>query len=231
MSSSSASPQPSKSGPSAKKRVNPRTAQGEAQKARTRAHIIRTAVPLFAKYGPHLPVIEDFAKAADISRGTFYNYFPNTQVLLEACLSDLFDGLINLIGPVVENEPNPIIRLATAARLFYRKASQEPVFRALLGSVSHVGTLAAQQGTDDLVEAFEQGLIAIKDLELAQAMAFGFMVHALRSPHPSTTQEGRAEEVVYAMLVGLQVPPALIRQALDVPLPPIESNDWLQGNP
>ena len=206
--------------PSPPKTAHPRTVSGQAQKARTRAAIIQVAIPIFARHGPDIPVIDDFVKAAGVSRGTFYNYFQTTRDLLEASMACISDELIEAIIPAVGDEPNPVIRFATAARLFYRRARLDPVFRAFLGSVSSVGNLAAQRARGDLEEAIETGLVKVKDIELAEAIAFGVMVFALRTSKVETGGQERAREVVRAILNALGVEPDLIDRAMRVALPP-----------
>ena len=129
------------------------------------------------------------------------------------------DELIETIIPAVANESNPVIRLATAARLFYRKARLDPVFRAFLSSVSSVGNLAAKRAHADLEEAIEKGLIKVKDIDLAEAIAFGVMVFALRSSKVEAGGQERAREVVRAILNALGVEPDLIDRAMQVALP------------
>ena len=213
--------------PTLKRTVHPRTVSGQAQKARTRASIIQAAIPIFAHHGPDIPVIDDFVKAAGVSRGTFYNYFQTTRDLLEASMAYISDELIETILPAVADEPNPVIRLATAARLFYRKARLDPVFRAFLGSVSGVGNLAAQHAHADLQEAIEKGLVKVKDIELAEAIAFGVMVFALRTSKVEAGGQERAREVVRAILNALGVDPDLINRAMRAPLPPSSSSSTL----
>ncbi|CAM5786598.1 TetR/AcrR family transcriptional regulator [Ottowia pentelensis] len=212
---------PDQAKPRAERTVHPRTARGQAQKARTRAAIIEAAIPIFARQGPDIPVIGDFVQAAGVSRGTFYNYFQTTRELLDAAMAQISDELIAAIIPAVAGEPNPVIRLATAARMFYRKARLDPVFRAFMGSVSGVGHLAVQRAHADLVEAIEQGLVKVKDIELADAIAFGVMVFALRTSNVEAGGQERTREVVRAILNALGVAPELIDQALQVPLPPV----------
>lgn len=211
--------------------VHPRTVSGQAQKAKTRAAIIQVAIPIFAHHGPDIPVIDDFVKAAGVSRGTFYNYFQTTRDLLEASMAYISDELIETIIPAVAHEPNPVIRLATAARLFYRKARLDPVFRAFFSSVSSVGNLAARHAHSDLEEAIEKGLIKVTDIELAEAIAFGVMVFALRSSKVEAGGQERAREVVRAILNALGVEPGLIDRAMRVALPPPTPPASPSGNP
>lgn len=206
--------------PRSQREVHPRTASGQAQKTRTRAAIIRAAIPVFAHHGPDIPVIDDFVRAAGVSRGTFYNYFQTTRDLLDATMEQISNDLIETIIPAVADEANPVIRLATAARLFYRKARLDPVFRAFLGSVSGVGNLAVARAHADLEEAIAKDLIKVKDIELAEAISFGLMVFALRSTNVEAGGPERAREVVRAILNALGADPSLIDQAMQVPLPP-----------
>lgn len=200
--------------------VHPRTASGQAQKAKTRAAIIEAAIPVFARHGPDIPVIDDFVKAAGVSRGTFYNYFQTTRELLDAVMSSLSDELIETIIPAVAGQSNPVIRLATAARLFYRRARLDPMFRAFLGSVSGVGNLAVHHARADLQEAIEQKLVRVQDIELGEAIAFGVMVFALKTSSVEAGGQERAREVVRAILNALGVAPDLIEQAMQTALPP-----------
>ncbi|MCL2658854.1 MAG: TetR/AcrR family transcriptional regulator [Betaproteobacteria bacterium] len=205
--------------PKSQRAVHPRTISGQAQKAKTRAAIIQAAIPVFAQNGPDIPIVDDFVKAAGVSRGTFYNYFETTRDLLEATMAHISDELVQTIVPVVGGESNPVIRLATAARLFYRKARLDPVFRAFLGSVSSVGDLAVRNARADLEEAIEKGFVKVMDIELAEAIALGVMVFALRTSKVEVGGEKRAREVVRATLQALGVDPDLINQAMRVRVP------------
>lgn len=196
-----------------------RTAIGQLQRAQTRARIIECAIAVFAEHGPDAPVIDDFMKAAGIARGTFYNYFQTTRELLQATLETLSDELIESVVPVVQDMTNPVMRLATAARIYYRKATTDPLFGAFLSSVSSVGTLASEHMRADLEEALQAGLIEVPDVELAHAVATGVMVFALQSPQAREGGDARALAVVRAILAGLGVSTPLIDEALKVTLP------------
>lgn len=196
-----------------------RTTIGQLQRAQTRARIIECAIAVFAEHGPDTPVIDDFMKAAGIARGTFYNYFQTTRELLQATMETLSDELIESIVPVVQDMPDPVMRLATAARIYYRKATTDPLFGAFLSSVSSVGTLASEHMRADLEEALQAGLIDVPDVELAHAVATGVMVFALQSPQAREGGDARALDVVRAILSGLGASKSLINKALKVVLP------------
>jgi AcrR family transcriptional regulator len=199
--------------------VHHRTAIGQVQREKTRAWIIKSAIPVFAEHGPDIPVIDDFVKAAGVSRGTFYNYFQTTRELLDAAMASLSDEVIASIVPAVAGMPDPLMRLATAARIYYRKATMDPLFGAFLESVSGVGTLAIERARGDLQEAMNAGQLGVKDIDLAQAIAVGVMVFALKTPTARAGGDARGVEVVRAILAGLGVAKPLIQRALSAPLP------------
>lgn len=202
-----------------KRPVHHRTAIGQEQKVKTRAWIIKCAIPVFAEHGPDIPVIDDFAKAAGLSRGSFYNYFKTTRELLDATMEALSDEVIATIVPVVAGLTDPVVRLGTAARMYYRKATMDPLFGAFLGSVSGVGGMAIENVRADLLQAMQDGRIKIKEIELAEAICYGVMVFALRTPTARVGGDARGSEVVRAILAALGVSPTLIEQAISVPLP------------
>ncbi len=191
-----------------------RTAIGQAQRAKTRAWIIECAIPVFAKHGPDSPVIDDFAKAAGIARATFYTYFRTTGELLDAAVAAMSDELIAAIAPAVQGEPDPVNRMATAAWLFYHRATADPVLGAFLSSIAGVGSLAATHIRTDLLEGIRADLIAVKDIDLAEAIAQGIMVFALKAPRAREAGDARAAQVIQAILAALGVPPKRIVQAL-----------------
>jgi hypothetical protein len=142
-------------------------------------------------------------------------------------MAKLSDEVIATIVPVVKDEPNPLIRFASAARMYYRKATLDPLFGQFLGSVSSVGALAMEHGRADLEAAMMAGYFRIQEMELTEAIAFGVMVFSLRTPKAREGGDARALEVVRAILSALGVDPPMIELALSVQLPPLDP----RGNP
>ena len=51
----------------------------------TRGAIISAAFACFRNFGLHKTTIVDIARAADVSRSTFYEYFRDKETIVEAC--------------------------------------------------------------------------------------------------------------------------------------------------
>jgi AcrR family transcriptional regulator len=60
----------------------PRTNRRERRRAETRERLFRAALELFARRGFLETTVEDITEAADVGKGTFFNYFPTKEHVL-----------------------------------------------------------------------------------------------------------------------------------------------------
>jgi len=58
------------------------TGRRERRRTETRDRIFRAAMELFAKRGFSATTVEDITEAADVGKGTFFNYFPSKEHVL-----------------------------------------------------------------------------------------------------------------------------------------------------
>lgn len=84
--------------------IDGRTKRAEAQRESRRAHILRTALEVFAQNGYHQTRISDIIEAAGIARGTFYIYFESKSAIFLELLDTL---LVQLRDTVVGVETGP----------------------------------------------------------------------------------------------------------------------------
>src|SRR5208337_296283 len=88
------------------------------RRARMRRKLVESALLVFAEKGVDAPVIEDVIEAADVSRGTFYNYFRTNGELLAAAIRELGNELVEHIEQRVKSIPSPAARVFTGLRLY-----------------------------------------------------------------------------------------------------------------
>src|SRR5215469_17946114 len=60
----------------------PATGRRERRRAEIRDRIFRAALQLFAERGYLQTTVEDITEAADVGKGTFFNYFPTKEHVL-----------------------------------------------------------------------------------------------------------------------------------------------------
>jgi AcrR family transcriptional regulator len=81
-----------------------RTLRAEAKRESRRAHILHTALEVFANNGYHQTRVSDIIEAAGIARGTFYLYFESKSAIFLELLDHL---LVQLRETVVGVETGP----------------------------------------------------------------------------------------------------------------------------
>lgn len=79
----------------------------ERRRAETRERIIRHALRLFAERGVMGTTVEDITNAADVGKGTFFNYFPSKEHIL-SCLCQMQMGKIRGFVARAMNSAEPM---------------------------------------------------------------------------------------------------------------------------
>ncbi len=115
--------------------VAPRAGRRERRAAETRVKLFRCALALIAEHGLANVTVEDITEAADVGKGTFFNYFPTKEhvlgVMAEIQLGKLREAAARVAAG---NEP-----LHTVLHRLVRRLSEEPgrsprLARALISS-------------------------------------------------------------------------------------------------
>ena len=119
------------------------------RRARMHRKLVESALLVFAEKGVDASVIEDVIAAADVSRGTFYNYFRTNGELLAAAIQELGNELVEHIEDRVKSISSPAARVFTGLRLYMDAARRFPLFARF---VARIGTQAI--GPENLVNAY-----------------------------------------------------------------------------
>lgn len=74
----------------------------ERKKREVERRIRAAALALFRERGYEATTVEEIAERADVAKGTFFNYFPRKDALLEVLAEDLLEEVFDELGPVEE---------------------------------------------------------------------------------------------------------------------------------
>ena len=88
------------------------------RRERMRRRLIESAMIVFADKGVGASVIPDVVAAAEVSQGSFYNYFRTNEDLLAAVSNELSSDMIVLIESAVGEIADPSLRVATGTRCY-----------------------------------------------------------------------------------------------------------------
>ena len=105
-----------------------RAAAAEQRKAQTRERLLEAAIAVIGEKGPDACSIEDFVAAADVSRGTFYNYFPTAEDLLRAVRRKITAALTAVLDARLPASMSVSLRLATRLHSYILSVSRDPAW-------------------------------------------------------------------------------------------------------
>ncbi len=114
-----------------------RPGRRERRSKQTRERLFRTALRLFAERGFQATTVEDITEAADVGKGTFFNYFPTKEHVLGA-FGELQRGKVELAVAAARQTPAPMHEVLTQ---MVHALAQEPgrspaLFRSLMEAVA-----------------------------------------------------------------------------------------------
>lgn len=172
-----------------------------------RNRLLEGAMGLVAKNGPGSTSIDDVIAAVDVSRGTFYKYFPSPEALVKELALEITNELIKAADPVVLKRVDPAERLACGIRLVSRLAIAHPLMAACLARMGwpdargpHVQLAFVQR---DLEEGIRLGRFKQMPMALALNIVAGAVLGATHSMLQPNCEPDFAEQTTEAALRAL----------------------------
>ena len=111
-----------------------RPGRRERRRVETQERLFRAALGLFAQRGFQATTVEDITEAADVGKGTFFNYFPSKEHVL-AAFGDLQLGKFQaLLASHDEHEPAGALLRRAVAELAEEPGRSAALVRSLLGA-------------------------------------------------------------------------------------------------
>jgi AcrR family transcriptional regulator len=160
----------------------------ERKKARVRAQIVATAIELFSRHGLDEVTVDRIAQAADIGKGTIYNYFATKEDIVVAFMVDLEKKLQARVRRFVASRKPLASILADFIRFQFRqKAPHHPFVRVFLAQMFARTEqflpymVEMQQAIDPPLETLFQGLqergLIRKDVHLPELIVTFKTIH------------------------------------------------------
>lgn len=180
----------------------PRT-RGHRKKERTRRQLIAAGLRVLAEKGQGLTV-SDVVAEAEVSNGTFYNYFVGREELLEALVEH---STLSLAAAVAEAPiEDPARRFAAATiRVLHRASEDETWARVVLRLASRPGSGidVSRYLREDLAEGFTQGRFDSRPSDATLDQVTGLIVMTIRRIVEGNAAPDAAEQAVACGLRAL----------------------------
>lgn len=209
----------------------PRLGRRERRSAELRERIFRAALRLFAEKGFEQTAVEDITEAADVGKGTFFNYFPSKDHILVAFGEMQIAKLQGLVEEAWRsNEPLPQFLRRLGSRMTEEPARNPAIVRTILRAnlssdpVRHVMRKLHRRGwrlLGKLVQlGQQQGQIrsdrsAVDIARVFQQMVWGTLL--MWTVHTDTPLKDRIDDAFEVLWNGLRPASRLPRSRRTIP--------------
>ena len=129
--------------------VHPSHGRRERRSAETRERLFRASLDLFARKGFTETTVEDITEAADVGKGTFFNYFPSKDHILLAFGEMQFAKLESAVAEArASRDSMPQFLRSLGVRMTQEPIRNPGIIRALLQA--YLSTTPVREAMQDL---------------------------------------------------------------------------------
>jgi AcrR family transcriptional regulator len=215
--------------PAATNQNDHRSRVGAERRERMRKRLIESAMIVFAEKGVGASVIPDVVAAAEVSQGSFYNYFRTNEELLAAVSNELSNEMLALIEEVASGIEDPALKVASSTRCYLHLArSHRLLARFLAGAglrLAGAGREVRQRSaiydilSADLEAGQASGDFAIAAVDVAVDVVKGAMLMAVDRMANGRIAKDYPEKVTVMILRALGMPGGRADLLVAAPLP------------
>jgi AcrR family transcriptional regulator len=167
--------------------LDPRKQPAQARSAQLVKDLLEAAVRVLSREGPERFTTIRVARAAGVSVGSLYQYFPNKHAILYRLQVEEWSQTGALIERIVSDRTtSPAQRMRTMMRAFFRSECDEAPLRLAL---------------DALAPSFHSAPEAVRLRRRGQAVVRRFIAEA--TPHATLSQRRFAAEFVFVTITAL----------------------------
>ena len=179
----------------------------QRRRAETRERIFRAALGLFAEHGFTATTVEEITEAADVGKGTFFNYFRNK----EDVLSTLAEVQLDKYAHAIQAAENGALTPRQALRELWLRLPEEPGRSQALVRSLMVAFLTSQAVREKMSRSLQQGRQMLARL-FAGAQEDG---KARRDRRPLELALAFQQKLLGTVLVWTLDPPAPLKPLLE----------------
>ncbi len=193
------------------------------RRERMRKRLLESAMLVFAQKGFTSSVIQDVVAAAEVSQGSFYNYFRTSEELFHALAEELSNEIMRMIETVVGQVDDPALRVATAIRSYLHLMR---TYRAVARFVASAGLRLVNKESAayiflprDLKAAQRQGRLEAETIDSAIDLIAGTGLMAIARMCDGRTRRDYPEQITRLIFRSFGVSAADAAELTAQPLP------------
>ncbi|MBJ8345200.1 TetR/AcrR family transcriptional regulator [Antrihabitans sp. YC2-6] len=201
--------------------------RGERRREITRRKLLDAGRALIGERGVAGLRIQEITELADVALGSFYNYFPAKEDLVEAVVAESLSSLAAATLPAEWDDADPAEVVAAANMRFVQLAGEDPEFARLVVNLVHADDLFLAATYPYARTALERGIDAgrfvVADIEVALTAIIGAALALIRELLAGRHKPGAELAFAGLVLASLGLNP---REAAEVAA---KAADRLQG--
>jgi AcrR family transcriptional regulator len=192
-----------------------------------RKRLLESAMLVFSQKGLTSSVIQDVVAAAEVSQGSFYNYFRTSEDLFQALAEELSNEIMRMIESVIGDLEDPALRVASAIRSYLHLMRSCPAVAQFVASAGLKLVNKDSAGyiflPRDLKAAQKQGRFDVVDTDLTIDLIAGTGLMAIARMASGRTRKDYPEQVTALILRSLGVTAASANKLTAAPLPKLSA--------
>jgi len=194
-----------------------------------RKRLIESAMIVFASRGVGASVIPEVVAAAEVSQGSFYNYFRTNEDLLAAVSNELSSEMITLIESVAGDIADPALKVASAVRCYLHLARSHRLLARFLAAAGLRLAGASKEARErsaaydflpaDIKAGQASGVFMAMPVDIAVDVVKGACLVAIDRMVHARTVKDYPDQVAAAILRALGLPAGEAARLSAHPLP------------
>ncbi len=186
-------------------------------RGKTRERILQGAAQVLAEKGPRDTTVQDMLEASAVSRRTFYQYFPNSESVLDALYGQFTHTMIDRMDQAITRADDPLEKIHNTVDTYLAHQREQGALAIYLqAEANRPGSLLRKrrEETLDALVGLLDRVMASFGLEVDpfvyRALLIGIeglVIHTQKSGDFSPSDLARVRGVMVAMIVSvLQAP-------------------------
>ena len=167
--------------------------------------------------------VDDIIRHAEVSRGSFYKYFPSVQALIPALANQLAHELTAEIDAVTHQIPSTAARLVITAKLTVRRLVRVKVLGNFLIQLpwpsQNPEVNVFKNISSDIELGIKEGLFTKMPVSIGCNLFIGSLIGGIHAMLGKSSSASYENKVLYPALIGLGLAAETAGELLKAPVP------------
>ena len=186
-------------------------------------HLLFSGLTLASTNSIYELEVEDVIKQAEVSRGSFYNYFPSLPALYEGLAKQLMQEFSGLIDDSMPNGLDTATRLASTMRMLMRLVVDYPMLGRFLTQIQwpnqNSDAEIFQNIIGDIQLGIKEGGFNNMPASIGANIAIGSLIGGIHTMLLKRPAKGFEDQVTNQVLIGLGIDAKVANKISQMPLP------------